>query len=206
MIGFSMGDLNVTIRGSKSETVMVKCGTTKQDQIIAFKKTFGHYGRIWESKPTGSKRINTQVGLNLSFSFLLEKKEIADGWIVNNNNYFFSFLAGFSDAEGSFFQSRNQACFSLGNYNLKILKQIKNALSKYGIETPKIYTSYLEGKRNCYGYIWNSNYYLLRCSKKIHLSRLIDQLCRYAKHPGRKRDMKEAMKNIENRNNKIKNG
>lgn len=73
LIGFRIGDLNVTKRSSKSETIFVKCASTKVGQILLFRKLFGKYGQIWEGKPTRKKRINIQVSLNLSFRFFIKK-------------------------------------------------------------------------------------------------------------------------------------
>lgn len=201
LIGFSMGDLNVTKKGPQSETIVVKCGTTQRAQIILFKKLFGRYGKNWESKTAKTGKINIQTGLNPTFSFLLEKRKLADEWIAENKKYSLAFLAGFSDAEGSFYiDNRNRAHYSLGNYNIELLKQIKIMMARYGIETPKIYVHYRKGIQSSNGYIWNGNYCILHCSKKKYLLKLLDSLCPYIKHPQKIKDMGRAYENITNRN------
>lgn len=201
LIGFAMGDLNITKRGSQSETIMVKCGTTQKAQAVLFRKLFGQYGKNWEGKITKTERINIQAGLNPTFSFLLKKRKLADEWIIENKKYFFAFLAGFSDAEGSFYiDNRNRAHYSLGNYNIELLRQIKIMMAKYGIETPKIYVHYRKGIQNLNRYVWNGNYYIPHCSKKKYLLKLLDSLRPHIKHSQKIKDIEKTHENIMNRN------
>lgn len=200
LIGFSMGDLNVTKRGPQSETTVLKCGTTQKAQISLFKKLFSHYGKVWEGKITKTGRINIQANLNLTFSFLLKKRRLADKWIIRNKKHFFAFLAGFSDAEGSFFITKGMGNFAIGNYNLRLLQQIKATLIRFGIEIPKISVHRSKGVMNINGYIWNSDYYTLHCSKKKFLLKLISSLKPFIKHSKKIDDMKKVNNNIKDRN------
>jgi hypothetical protein len=192
LIGFAMGDLNVTKRGPRSETIIVKCGTTQKAQVNLFKKLFGRYGKIWEGRPNGSNATNIQVSLNLSFSFLLKKKKLVDDWIIRSKKRFFAFLAGFSDAEGSFFLSRNRGAFSLGNYNLELLKQIKTTLREFGIRTPKICIDHRKGLVSPQGYIWRGNYYTLHCSEMNNLVKLINNLRPFIGHLNKIKSMEKV--------------
>ena len=46
LIGFRIGDLNITKRGTQSETIVVKCASTKQGQLELFRNLFSKYGHI----------------------------------------------------------------------------------------------------------------------------------------------------------------
>jgi hypothetical protein len=43
-----------------------------------------------------------QVALNVTFDFLLPKQDAVPGWILESDEPFFAFLAGYIDAEGYF--------------------------------------------------------------------------------------------------------
>ena len=157
LIGFRIGDLRVRKFYDNSETIKVDCGSTKTEQINLIKRLFGKYGRVWYSKPDKKGRVQIEAFLDLSFSFLLEKS--APQWIWNNKKYFFSFLAGFTDAEGCIKINKNRAYYRLGNYNSILLNQIYDILVKKGIycQNPKGYdiTKYI-GKD---GYGHNGTYW-----------------------------------------------
>ena len=72
---------------------------------------------------------NIEAFLDLSFDFLLPKNNYSN--ILSNKNTFIPFLAGFTDAEGHIGVHDGQAVYSLGNYNIKLLKQIKLYLLDY---------------------------------------------------------------------------
>ena len=65
----------------------------------------------------------------------LAKKDQIENWIFSNDNYFFAFLGGYSDAEGNFGVYSGMARFRLGTYDKNILMQAADKLNKLGIIT-----------------------------------------------------------------------
>ena len=177
-----------------------------QNQIKLIKSLFEDYGRIWISKLNKRGVRQIECALNNSFSFLLERGDKIDKWILNNKNCFFSFLAGFTDAEGCISVSNKNnnrvsaAYYSLGNYNKKLLEQIKDYLLKYGISSMELYESKIKG-RICFDkYAHNQNYWSLRISKKDQLMKLLKILKIRSKHKDKKEAIEKAIGNIKRRN------
>jgi len=199
LVGFAIGDLRTRFGGKKdSKTLKVGCGSTKKEQIELFKTLFENYGKVWIGKPDIKGRRNMEVSLDLSFSFLLNTGNKLDK-IMENQKLFRHFLAGFIDAEGSFYITKNQANSSLGNYNGLLLKKIKQSLLRYGIEVPRIHQDkklYI-GKD---GYTRKKYYWHLSVNKKKYLLKLIDFVGPFLKHSKRRFDMKKAEININERN------
>ncbi len=200
-----IGDLNVTKCGPQSETIVVKCASTKQGQLILFKNLFGQYGHIIQGKPTKEDKINIQASINSSFSFLLEKRPSSYKWVFKNKKTFLAFLAGFSDAEGSFFFSRGMGVFSIGNYDKLLLTKIRKFLKRFGVETPQLAVYYQINRKMYRGYISRNDYYTLRCSRKDYLLKLISILQPYTKHPDKLQKAQLIKENIIERNLKFGN-
>lgn len=200
LIGFAIGDLRVRKKGKNSETINVDCGSTKKAQIDLIHTLFKPYGRVWISKP--GKRGVTQIEcfLNESFDFLLKRRILIDSWISKNKKYFLNFLAGFSDAEGSIFISKNKAILSLGNYNHKLLGQIRNKLKKFDIKIGNIICDHLKGYRGKEGYSRKADYYHFACTQKASLKKLLYMLKPFLKHADKKNALEVALNNIKVRN------
>ncbi len=197
LIGFRIGDLGVRKIHPNSKTICVASGSTIQEQIELIKGLFEGYGKVWIQK-TKDGRINIQANLNESFEFLLSKE--IPNWALNNKNHFFSFLAGFTDAEGWIGLSQNMAVYSLGNTDLKILSIIKENLNKFGICCGRISTDKRKGKPTTEGYFFSSNYHQLRINKKEDLLKLFVKLKLYAKHKNKIKALNKAIENINWRN------
>lgn len=151
--------------------------------------------RVWQRKPDKRGAVNVGAWVDKTFSFLLPRERDYRGFSRHKNS-FFSFLAGFTDAEGSFFISDNQARIAWGNYDVTALRFIKRNLSLYGIETPKIYKDHLQGTVGVHGYQRNSNYCHLVCTKKAVIGRLLTFLEPYVQHEGKKEGMVRLRKNL----------
>lgn len=207
LIGFAIGDLRVRKVYKNSETIHIDCGSTKREQIKLISDLFKPYGRVWISKPNRIKVVQIECSVNDSFSFLLEKKKSLDSWILNNKRYFFSFLAGFTDAEGCIsVTSRGQAFYSLGNYNDKLLKQIRDRLIRWGIEVPRITESRTHlGYITKEGYTINHIYWILHINKKQFLLLLFNLISPYLKHSAKIWGLLKAKKNIKERNKRFSN-
>ena len=78
---------------------------------------FGKYGRVGKSPSVnnGTYEWANYCYLDTSFDFLLEKPERIPARILNDDELFIAFLAGYLDAEGSFriYRQRSAAAFSL---------------------------------------------------------------------------------------------
>lgn len=183
-----------------SETIHVDCGSTKSEQINLIKKLFEKYGRVWISKPNKKGKIQIEAFLDRSFDFLLDTKAEIRSWIFNSNDYFAPFLAGFTDAEGSFGIYKGMAIYQLGNYNRALLFLIHRKLIKIGISCPKPYEDKTKGYVTKHGYIHNQNYWHLCVHKKSSLLRLFELIEPYLKHEKKIADMKKAKENVEMRN------
>ena len=199
LLGFAIGDLRVRLHnGSASETISIACGSTKAAQIKLVQELFSKYGRVWEGKPDRRGATNVEAFVNRSFSFLLPT-ERDYSWCAENRNEFFAFLAGFTDAEGSFYISNGKAFISWGNYDLEILQFIHINLKRFGIETPKICTDSLKGYVGSHGYARNKNYSHISCCKKETLRALISELGPFLRHADKKQRLATIVTNLKMR-------
>jgi len=203
LTGFRIGDLGVRKIYPNSRTICVASGSTMKEQIDLIKNLFEKYGKIWV-KRTKSNKINIYVNLNESFDFLLSKD--FPEWIEKNKQFFFSFLAGFSDAEGSISKNNKIDYYSLGNYNNKLLFKIYRNLNNFGIKCKKPTHDNRKGKANSQGYKYRSNYWSIRIYSKKDLLSLLLELKPYIKHKNKVKALNTAVLNIQLRNhlNKIR--
>jgi len=200
LIGFAMGDLRARKKGKDSETINIDCGSTKKAQIDLIYKLFKPYGKVWISKPNKRGAIQIECFLNKSFNFLLKKRITVEPWIFKNKKYFLSFLAGFTDAEGSIFISKNQSVISWGNYNYKLLKQIHAKLNQLNIKTGGVICDHLKGYQGKDGYRRKADYYHFTCIAKESLKQLLYMLKPSLKHADKRNDSEIAINNIRIRN------
>jgi len=201
LIGFRLGDLHVQ-KNKYGETIYVSSGTSKQAQLDLMNLLFENYGYISMYKlKTGCIQFNCY--LNMSFDFLLLKEDKIPQWILDNNKFFISFLAGYIDAEGHFGVYNNFAEFSIGSYDANILFSIYQKLNEIGIycNEPKIRT--LEGFVDKRGVRWNGTMYRLRLTRKDDLLNFIRLIKPHIKHAKRFNDICKAEINIIERNKSI---
>lgn len=198
LIGFRIGDLRVRKCYKNSQTLTIDCASTKAEQINLIQILFSPYGRVWVSKPNKRGAIQIQTALNTSFNFLFKPQ--LEEWVIRKKEYFFSFLAGFTDADGSIFISNNQAIYSLGNYNFDLLQKIQSALIKFKVEPYKVVKSKRKGLIAPHGYRYNQDYWMLRVQRKEEVYKLLKFLEPYLKHTDKVKQVNLAFKNIEERN------
>lgn len=203
LIGFRIGDLRVRKMYKNSETILIDCGSTKIEQIKLIKKLFGKYGRVWISKPKAGGKTQIECGLNGSFSFLLKKYLKFPSWTINNEAIKLSALAGFTDAEGSFFveKHKKQSVFSIGNYNTVILRQIQKWLIGYRFK-PRFYMGVKRGYTGKDGYSHNNDYWIISIYRKRDLLLFTEKIFPYLKHKDRIKSALLVLKNIKERNEK----
>src|SRR6202171_2297963 len=102
LVGFRIGDLNIELHG---RTIVVKCTSTRTEQVDLFRQLFERYGHVYTDESTLARRqrqsIGMSVALNRTFDFLLPKQDFVPDWILDgSDDVFFAFLAGYIDAEG----------------------------------------------------------------------------------------------------------
>ena len=200
LIGFRLGDLGIRKIYPNSKTICVASGSTIKEQIKLIENLFKKYGRVWIKK-TKNNKINIQINLNESFEFLLSKEFPL--WVERDKRFFFSFLAGFTDAEGSIGVYNKMARFILGNYDKDLLFEISNQLNIFGIRCNKPFPDYRKGKITKEGYKYNQDYWHLHINSKNDLSLLFTELKHYIKHENKVKSLNIAIDNIKLRN-KIK--
>lgn len=200
LVGFKIGDLRARRMYKNSETILVDCGSTKPNQIKLIKRLFKKYGRVWVSKPKTNNKVQIECSLNNSFTFLLKKYKKFPSWILTKNIYELSAIAGFIDAEGSFFISKNdQSFFSVGNYKKAILDQINNYLIKRNYKT-RLCLGVKKGYTGKDGYPHSSDYWILTITRKEDLKSFAELMLPYLKHQDRINQAKNVLRNIKKRN------
>lgn len=199
LIGFAIGDLRVRNHGgARSETISIACGSTKTAQIELIQSMFAPYGRVWVGKPNSRGVVNVEAFVNTTFAFLI-KKDCNYMWCAEAADSFFAFLAGFTDAEGSFYLTRNQARVAWGNYDTSVLMFIKNGLTTFGIRSPNIICDSLGGTVGSHGFRRNKNYCHLTCARKDVIRMLIARLKPYIRHADKKIALQAIERNLEAR-------
>ncbi|MBI5401371.1 hypothetical protein HZB05_00900 [Candidatus Wolfebacteria bacterium] len=195
MFGFRVGDLNVYRPNPKSKILVVRCHTTILDQVDVIKHLFGKYGmvRISESK-NNSYHVNCY--LDLSFEFLIKKIFIPQ-WAKNNKTNSLAFIAGYTDAEGSFRLNQGKGRFKIDSYDYFVLSWMYNFLQRFNINVKfrrisKKGESY--GKGN-----WNNDLWRLNINDANSLEKFINLISPFLLHRGRIKDAKMVLKNIKQR-------
>lgn len=216
LIGFRIGDLHIRKYERNGKVISVECASTKPDQITLIRNLFRKYGYIRITQSDGDSIIRIQCGLNSSFNFLLPKQDLIEGWILRDNKLFFAFLAGYLDAEGEInIHSGGFAYLRVGSYDKNILIQIKNKLEKYGIEPKfnldqpkgaKVNLSLRDKQRGIKKtYKTKNDFWRVAVYRKKDLLNLFKFISPYIKHQRLKIALRNAKKNIIERNNSFGN-
>src|SRR6266446_8923018 len=83
LVGFRLGDLNVEVEGG---TIVVKCTSTRSEQIVLFRQLFEPYSHVYTDEATIARRKRQSIGmmarLNRTFDFLLPKQDAVPEWIL----------------------------------------------------------------------------------------------------------------------------
>ena len=192
LIGFRIGDLNVS-RKRNDTFIIVKSSTTLKVQLDLMKSIFSSYGPIWVGKSKGV--YNFCTSLNSSFAFLIPKHVYIPRWILNLDNYFFGFLAGYSDAEGSIGIYDGRARFKIGSYDKDLLGQIHEKLLSL-----KINNSFLletkKGIVNNSGIKNNGDFWRVSVNGRFALFACLASLLPLLKHSKRREKAKQALRNV----------
>lgn len=205
LLGLSSGDLCVRTTSETSPTIFINISSTKQEMIKVVEETFSPYGHIWRGKPTKNMVISMHCSLNRSFNFLLNKRDLIDPWIIKNNDCFAAFLAGYTDAEGSFCLCDGNAVFNIRSQDKIILHQIRNKLVELGILLRPPQVARRKGTRDIRGTISNEDIWGIWIHRKDSLLKLMDFVGPYLKHGDKKKRLDILKNNIYERNRKYKN-
>ncbi len=204
ILGFRIGDLNVYKTNSKSEVVVVRCHTTKDDQVELIKNLFSKYGQVSVAKNTNNGSYSVNCFLNSTFNFLVNKSDWVDDWITADKKLSLAFMAGYVDAEGNIGVYDGRARFKIDSYDKNIIKWIYQLLIKNGVlcSPPKMIAS----KGHIYNiklnYKYSNDLWRIRVSDKGSLLKLLTALLPYLKHEKRLLDLHKCLKNINDRNTK----
>lgn len=204
LIGFRLGDLNVYQTVSHSDVIVVRCHTTREEQLDMIKGLFEQYGKvtIGGKNEKNSKYIN--CFLNRSFSFLLPKEDSIANWIAEESSYSNYFAAGYIDAEANIGIYDGRARFKIDSYDKNIIFWLYKWLQKNKVLCPK--PKLIGKKGQIYdkkkGYKYNKDLWRVRVSNMNSLNNLLGILKPILKHRKRLSDLNKCIKNIEYRNAK----
>lgn len=143
MIGLRTGDIYAR---KHFNLIWIENTSPKLSQFKLFKSVFGKYGivKFYEKKGGATeKTIRTYSFLDNSFDFLISKPNEIPKWILENDEYFYSFLAGYMDCEGSWIITEHKKyngkykdiIFSLGTCDKIVLEQIHQKLKELEFES-----------------------------------------------------------------------
>lgn len=193
LIGFRLGDLHVS-KKPHGETILIQSWSTKLEQNILISELFSDYRHLGIHQRIKHNKIDTGIScyLNQTFDFLLDKSDEIPPWIIVNKNYFYAFLAGYTDAEGNFNVDHGFARFSISTYQQIIIKQIFQKLNQLNIICPPPYISVHEGYVDKRGVSTNQNLWTLRLNKQDSIIKLYEAISSYLKHLKRIHDLLEA--------------
>jgi len=206
LLGLRAGDIYAKMN---SKQICIKTTTTHLSQVIMIQKTFGKYGQVFIYSFIGSnkkKQWGVECGLNESFRFLLKKPNKIPSWVLENENTFYSFLAGYMDCEGTWDtrktnKNNTRIGFRIRTSDKKILLQLKKRLEEFGYNP----TFYLERKRGTKTNIGkhNKDFFALCVLRKSETLSLAQKLLNLSRHFEKIRRMRLILKNGDKNWNEI---
>jgi len=197
----------------KNRLIRVSTGSTHTTQLKMFRETFGKYAKIYtkivKNNLVGTEQI-IRCDLDDSFSFLMQKPLHIPVWILNNDEIFYSFLAGYADSEGCWIIRKKNINsisqeFHIVTCDRIILQQIKNKLKKLDFN-PRFYFRGGKGTKSSTGIKHNFDSYDLALLRKKEVIKLTRTLLQFSRHDEKIQKMRLVLKteNLEKWNN-IKN-
>lgn len=193
LVGFRLGDLNVYVPSSHSETIVARCHSTTKEQRSLMESLFGKYGKVTVSSSIYGENIN--CFLNTSFLFLLPKEDKVPSWVYRTKATMLAFIAGYVDAEGTFQINQERGRFALSTCDKLLLEQIHTFLLKYGILS--VYKKAANrGDRSIGKYKFSNDVWRININQAHSLEKFIKLVKLYIKHEKRKRDMFTVLQNI----------
>jgi len=200
--GFRVGDLNVRMDLPTSQTIHVRCGTTRAAQVDLIRSLFEPYGHVHTRLGTHGE-TQVECHLDLSFRFLLEKEDRAPDWVMRDDDCFWAFLAGYMDAEGYIGINRqcgrSQARVEIASCDVGILRGLWAGLNARGVRCPQLYLKKRAGTVDRQGRRSNCDFYCLSIQRKVSLDRLFRGVDPYLKHADKRTAITRAWANIRER-------
>lgn len=196
LLGFRLGDLNVYKPSVNSETIIIRCHSTAFEQRKLIQSLFKKYGRVTVSKSIYGENIN--CFLNISFDFLLDKKDEIPAWVLQTKQTQLAFIAGYIDAEGTFQINQGRGRFALSSCDKMILSQIHNLLKSFDIVS--IYRKIAnKGEKSIGRYNFSNDVWRININTLHSLNIVISLLRPFLKHEKRLRDMLIVLQNLKQR-------
>lgn len=179
LLGFCIGDAYISKR---YQSIDIWTTTTHPAMIRLFHILFSKYGHVSEYPKKGTLvyEWSLRCSLDKSFSFLLEKyKKTISDCITKDENTFYSFLAGYMDAEGCWTVMKSHKdgigiVFEIQSKDIEILEMIKMKLEEFGYHP----TSGLKPK--CLDS--SKSLRFIRLCRSYEISKLAKKLLIYSKH------------------------
>jgi intein-encoded DNA endonuclease-like protein len=206
LIGFRLGDLYVGKLKKNGQTIEARCSSTRWEQINLIKRLFSPYGHVRINQRDKRGAIKIRCHLNMTFDFLLNKKDKISQWIYRDDERFMAFLAGYFDAEGYMGVRKDDTSeWQISSYDKNILHQIYQKLNTLNIKCLKPWISREKGYiDDSFGYR-NDDRWTIGVFRKNSLLRLLKFMRSYLKHPKNIKAMKIVIDNINERNKKFGN-
>lgn len=180
LIGLRCGDASAQKIGKQ---IRATTGTTHPAMIKLFKDVFSDYGRVRCISCRHMKRDETprprfdwtlQRDLDQSFKFLVRKPKGVPKWILNDDECFLHFLAGYFDSEGTINITKHGIYLDLRLWlhseDFEILKGIKDKLVKL-LYHPILRIAQKKGERR-----HSRDYWQLDIHKRAEVLRLLQSL------------------------------
>jgi hypothetical protein len=182
-----------------SRTIHVRSGTTKTAQQELIVRLFQPYGHVHTRLGThGETQI--ECHLDMSFEFLMDKRDRVPKWVMEADACFWAYLAGYMDAEAHIGLRRTKygraAVVEIGSCDVGILRGLWRGLNARGVQCPQIRLKTLAGTPIGQGYRTNRDFYRLFISRKASLDKLFRSVDSYLKHADRRKRMEKAWANV----------
>jgi hypothetical protein len=191
------------------QSIRVQTTTTHKAQIDLLKDSFKNYGelRIYLQNGDWGEEWFIYADLDKSFSFLLQKPQKIPKWILDNNNYFYSFLTAYFDCEGCLYLSKSHEIHSRYNYRLrtgdrKVLEQMQIKLKKEFFH-PILRLYKKAGGKTKKGYNENVDQYELVLNRKKEILKLIQIMINFSKHSEKIRKKKIFLQHKDSKHKEI---
>lgn len=189
--------------------IRIQTTTTHLAQIELLERAFKRYGehRVYYSRNKAREdEWFIYTDLHPSFDFLLKKPQEIPKWILDKDEYFYSFLSAYMDCEGTFCIIKNHEKFARFIFRIKtgdkrILEQIRDKLNSNNFFT-LLYPGYRKGKIGTYG-IFRIDMYDLILYRKSEVISLIETLLLLSKHSEKIRKMEFILENRDKNWNQI---
>lgn len=177
LMGLRLGDLNIQLHRRQ---ILARTSTSHPAMLELFNNIFQKYSHVHQFpmfNPKKKPHFDWQIYalLDESFKFLLEK--VVPENAITNENRFYAFLAGYTDAEGCILITPNtdglRFYFQVASEDSKTLSIIANKLKEAGYRfTLRIAVK----KGESYGRRYKKDYWALRIATKADVIKLLKRL------------------------------